>query len=783
MPITAPLSFTAGRGLLPSVVVALLAVVAMASTATADTEVSPFAPLSGAVLSVPARPDRTPTEAKISSPLLQLVDERFLPPATTRAEHAATMEQAARFEPARSEPTIAAQIDEGRIYCYISLADHAATSAVDPLVMQVTDRDEANHLAVAWVKVKDLRTLAASDAVRSIKQVTPPATRTGSVNTQGDAVHQTDDVRSTYGENGTGINVGIISDGVSNRDEAQATGDLPADGAGLTVLSNAVGGDEGTAMLEIVHDLVPGAGLYFHDCGNNAVQFNSAISDLVSAGCDVVCDDIGWLQEPFFEDGTVASHLTTVLASNNIVYVSAAGNDGQSHYQGDYYPIPSSTQHDFSGDGTDYYVYANLAANGIIYVVFQWNDQFGSAVNDYDLYLYSYATSAVVANSVNDQSGGYPDPYEDLQYQATGATAGDFAIIVDLYSGAAKTLELFLYFGGSAGNYSNNITPVNSIFGHPAVTNAVTAGAVNYSTPSTIEAFSSQGPVTISFGSKAERDKPDVVGCDMVSVTGAGGFPTTFGGTSAAAPHIAGIVAQLWGSVPSWTATQVRNMMKSSSAAVDCGTAGYDHVFGWGRSDAWLAYNNYVPVELSSFSAEAIAGAVVLRWTTLSEIDNLGFNVYRAAGDDGAKILLNHELIPGVGTTMEPRDYSFVDDGIAVGDTYHYWLEQVDVQGAATLYGPLTVSVPSTLPVAMGLEVAPNPVRDEATVWLELPSSAAVTVAAFDLGGRMVSPLWSGQSDAGSLSIPWTTATLPAGTYLVRATAGQNVLVRRVVVH
>ncbi|MCB0297111.1 MAG: cell surface protein, partial [Calditrichaeota bacterium] len=101
-------------------------------------------------------------------------------------------------------------------------------------------------------------------------------------NSEGDAIHRADQARSAYGQGGGGIDLGIISDGVDNRASAQASGDLPADGAGLTVLSNALGGDEGTAMLEIVHDLAPDAGLFFHDAGTNIIAFQTAIDNLVA---------------------------------------------------------------------------------------------------------------------------------------------------------------------------------------------------------------------------------------------------------------------------------------------------------------------------------------------------------------------------------------------------------------------------------------------------------------------------------------------------------------------
>lgn len=121
----------------------------------------------------------------------------------------------------------------------------------------ITDTDALNHIVVAWVKVKNIENIASLEGVKRIRSVLPPIHRTGSVTTQGDAIHRTYDVRTTYSQAGAGIKVGIISDGVDTRATAQASGDLPAEGVGLTVLSNTVGGDEGTAILEIVYDMVP----------------------------------------------------------------------------------------------------------------------------------------------------------------------------------------------------------------------------------------------------------------------------------------------------------------------------------------------------------------------------------------------------------------------------------------------------------------------------------------------------------------------------------------------
>jgi len=134
------------------------------------------------------------------------------------------------------------------------------------------------------------------------------------------------------------------------------------------------------------------------------------------------------------------------------------------------------------------------------------------------------------------------------------------------------------------GYIRNNIVAADSIFGHPAVPGVLSCAAIRASTPAAIENFSSQGPVTMLSGT---RQKPDISGIDGVQITGAGGFPNPFYGTSAAAPHIAAIAALLWSLFPSSDAGQIRQMITSS--ADDLGIAGFDSIYGYGRADALAA--------------------------------------------------------------------------------------------------------------------------------------------------------------------------------------------------
>src|SRR5262249_19520074 len=87
------------------------------------------------------------------------------------------------------------------------------------------------------------------------------------------------------------------------------------------------GTDEGTAMMEIVHDLAPGAKLYFATANNSQANFANNIIALRAAGCDIIVDDVTYFAEGAFQDGTVAQAVNTVVA-NGAMYFSSAGNSG-----------------------------------------------------------------------------------------------------------------------------------------------------------------------------------------------------------------------------------------------------------------------------------------------------------------------------------------------------------------------------------------------------------------------------------------------------------------------
>jgi Subtilase family/Secretion system C-terminal sorting domain len=716
------------------------------------------------------------SHAKLSTDLLQLIEPKFIPLGSDLNSHFNKMVSENNFELPKSFSTLSEKVNNSLVNVYIKISYES--EQINEFIEKISDYDKDKGIIVGWVPINKLEALGTLNSIKSIRTVQSPIIRTGSILSEGDGIHNSDDVR-VLGSDGTGIKVGIISDGVDSRAASQASGDLPGDGSGLTVLSNSFGGDEGTAMLEIVHDLVPGADLYFHDLGGNVVAFNTAIDNLVAAGCNIICDDIGWLFEPFFEDGTVGSHVSSVIAANDIVYLSSAGNDGNSHYQGSYSPISATnSQHNFGAvSGSGPYLYLNMSDGGNVRLILQWNDLFGTSTNDYNLLLYSWTLNAVVGASTTMQNGD-DDPIEFINYTANTASAGDFSIIVTVNgSPTTKNLEVFMYHSGTSSNYTNNISPTDAIYGHPAVIGAVGVGAVPYNNSTIIETFSSQGPVTMQDGSV--RSKPDVVGVDGGLITGAGGFGSfdgtnyRFYGTSAAAPHVAAVVAQIWSASPTSTGDAVRDMVLNS--AIDLGNSGFDYIYGNGRADALAAYNDHaLPVELTSFSVLIKEDNTVLEWETATEVNNYGFEIERKPVKDISSNQINNwgkiGFVSGYGNSNSPKLYSFKDKELYGGNKFAYRLKQIDIDGKFEYSDVIEVNIqPENIVLNSNY---PNPFNPTTKISFSLPQSAEISLKVYNVLGREVKNLVNEVKEAGVYSAEFDASNLSSGVYYYTLSSG-----------
>jgi hypothetical protein len=465
-----------------------------------------------------------------------------------------------------------------------------------------------------WLPVTALQSAAARAEVHSIRAAMW-RTRSGAVTSQGDFAQHSDVARSANSLTGAGITVGVISDSydcysvyAANAVPASgstgyayngflataaadvSTGDLPSN---VNVLEEAEAGnggcmnygaptqlpfsDEGRAMLQIVHDVAPGAGLAFYTAENSEADFANGIGTLAApvadggAGAKIIADDIGYFDEPFFQDGIVAQAIDAV-AANGVAYFSAAGNNGSLAYDNlapDFSSVsttaPNSGEQllnfDASGATTATSLPVTVPAlfpGQFLAIMVAWDQPYvtgapssGGATSHIDLCVTGvsgnddvegYSANPVVSGTVtcSGPNASGADPYQILiignPANATGNTAEEtFDIVVGLADGTAAPGRIKVVVEDDGAGSTINAFATNSatLQGHPGAASAVAVGAAFYvntpacgTTPAGIEAFSARGGDPILFdagGSRlatpALRQKPDVVGPDGVNDT------------------------------------------------------------------------------------------------------------------------------------------------------------------------------------------------------------------------------------------------------------------------
>jgi hypothetical protein len=578
-----------------------------------------------------------------------------------------------------------------------------------------------------WLPVDQLDAATALTELHAIRAAML-RTRSGAIQSQGDFAQNSDLVRTSNALDGSGVTVGVISDSydcyavyASNGVPANglngyanngfnttaagdmATGDLPPDvnvlaeadpqGGGCMNYGAPVQlpfGDEGRAMMQIIHDVAPGAGLAFYTAENSEADFANGIGKLAApvssggAGAKVIVDDVGYFDEPFFQDGIVAQAVDAVVAQG-VAYFSSAGNDGTLAYDNN---APSfATLSTTAPNAGEHLLNFNQAAGGavtttlpvsipplipgeFVAIVAEWDQPYmtgapnsGGAQNQIDLCIEGAVGNDIINNMT--PSGGLGsatctggnaigvDPVQVMfVYNRADATANSSAetlnIVVGLVAGAAPgRIKIAVEDDGRGSTITQFATNSGTIQGHPGAAGAAAVGAAFFAnTPScgftpTVEPFSSAGGDPILFDVNGTRlpapgvmrQKPDFVGPDggnntFLGFTLADGgitdastvaeclnnasFPNFFG-TSAAAPHVAGIAALFLQANPSLTPAQIVSFMQSSAVPMEVTTSGPvpNVAAGYGLVQANLAAQ-LVPATLPPAPALTLASSSII---------------------------------------------------------------------------------------------------------------------------------------------------------------------------
>jgi len=196
--------------------------------------------------------------------------------------------------------------------------------------------------------------------------------------------------------------------------------------------------------------------------------------------------------------------------------------------------------------------------------------------------------------------------------------------------------------------------------------------------------------------------------------------------------------------------------------------------------------NISLPIQLSSFTGTVLStNRVRLDWTTLSELNNYGFEVQRAPDTSLNFQSLPNSFVPGHGTTNVPQHYTFVDSFPLHGRSF-YRLKQIDLDGTIHYTDGIQVHMPTDVredpvPIAFALhQNYPNPFNPTTTIGFDLPSESNVKLEVFNLLGESIALLVNGKLQPGSFRVRFDAQQLASGIYLCRFQAGDFVQVRKI---
>ena len=415
---------------------------------------------------------------------------------------------------------------------------------------------------------------------------------TGKITTEGDKALKANIARKLFNVNGTGIKVGIISTSFNSQKKLSndvISGDIPGennpDGRTIPVKilkdieqDSPFADDEGRALAQIIHDIAPGAELFFHTFiggeGNNSIDTNdssyaAAVNALVDADVDIIVDDAQF-STTIFQDGKAAQAVQKAVA-DGVVYVSAAGNNGNISYESEFRPETTFSigditfeAHDFDpGNNVDLFQDIKVPKDKdrtVIQPLLNWDEPIDSATSAYEMFLLSSPElpneNNIVSVSTIPSEEALDDPIRQLAYAAQSGE--ELYLLIARLADSTSSSNRIKWI--SAANGSDRTTDyeyidedaVNyTVFGAANAEGVITVGASDIDNPLEPRKYSSNGSTPILFDSEGQRlsepivrEKPQLFAADGVTTT----FDTEtsfnpFLGTSAAAPHVAAVAA------------------------------------------------------------------------------------------------------------------------------------------------------------------------------------------------------------------------------------------------
>lgn len=493
----------------------------------------------------------------------------------------------------------AIRLVNGRVQVQI-VTDSANLAAVKAAVSQaggeVTGVGQHDTLVQGWLPPAALEAIANRREVYFVRRPNPvfplEALAVGSSTTEAlGAINAS--AWQAAGHTGAGVKVGLVDLGFVGYSGLLGT-DLPA----TVIVKNFVDGEtdealastteHGTACAEVIHDIAPDAQLYLAKVGTD-LDIAEAAAWLESQGVDIISSSIGlYNASPGDGTGFLADVVSQARAAG-ILWITAAGNDRESHWGGVYSNTDDDNFHEFAnGDDVNCFTFTFAGGGdcapfffGTVNIFVRWSD-WQQVDQDFDVHLVRWngTTWETVASSTNVQNGS-PGQTPTEWISANIFDFAPYGFRIERVSGSREVnFEVFTPGIISFGFGLHEGLTARSIANLADSPNALTVAALNVAEPYAQEFYSSEGPTDGPGGAATGGfTKPDLAGYANVSTQSYG--PGIFNGTSAATPHVAGAAALALSANPSFTPAQLQAFLEERAA--DIGDPGQDTQFGYGR--------------------------------------------------------------------------------------------------------------------------------------------------------------------------------------------------------
>lgn len=442
----------------------------------------------------------------------------------------------------------------------------------------------------------------------------------GKVTSLGDRVIRSDIARKLFHVDGTEIKVGIIStsfNALSGLEADIKSGDLPGKEnpfgktIPVTILKDITNrsfsaDDEGRAIAQIVHDTAPGAEIFFHTIFEgegqtiseiNEESFAKAISALSAKGADIIIDDT-LVPAPFFQDG-VAAQAVQEATDKGITLISAAGNNGNISYESEFRPevmfsLADITfeAHDFdAGENIDLFQDIEVTKDGtLIRPLLSWDEPIGNVSSEYKMFLLNSpelpSENNVISISTIPSFSAIDTPLRTLLYQPRKDETLYLLIAREDTDSHQSSIIKWVSFANGADRtttyeYIDEDSLNRTVIGQANAPASIAVGATDVENSQDVRTYTSRGGSPILFDTEGTRlstpilrKKPEIFAPDEVETTFNLDTPfNPFKGTSASAPHVAGLAALMLDRADgNLTPEEIRTKIQDTALSIEEGS-------------------------------------------------------------------------------------------------------------------------------------------------------------------------------------------------------------------